>query len=68
MMSPAAARRFLIPAFASPHRDRVGEDMDVVDQRIGVEEAAGKLMGRVGAVFIPGGEADSVLSGERAIG
>ncbi len=63
-----AAHRFVIPPFASPGRDGVGEDMDVVDQRIGVEKAAGEIMGRIGAVFVLRGQADSVLSGERAIG
>ena len=42
--------------------------MDVVDELIGVEEASGELMGRVGTVRGPRGESDPVLAGQRAIG
>ena len=38
--------------------------MDVVDERIGVEEPTGELMGWVGTVGGVGGEADPVLPGE----
>lgn len=43
----------VVPVLASSDRDGVGEDMDVIDELIGVEEASGELMGRVSTVQGP---------------
>ena len=51
--SPGPIDRVLVPGLASPHRNSIGEDMDVVDEGIGLEESPGEVMGRVRTVDSP---------------